>query len=129
MDTTCQTFEAVDSTSVVDRARAMRDGGWRFSQLCGTVIDGGVEVMYTFERDIEMVNLLAECRNGSAISSITEVFPAAFVFENELQDLFGLTVEGISIDYGGSMYRLAVPSPMNPDAAAAPEEEGGPDGN
>lgn len=138
MDTTRQTFETIDPASAVEEAQALLDGGWRFSQLCGRAVDGGVEVMYTFEQGIEMRNLLAASPNGAAIPSITSVFPAAFVFENELQDLFGLKVEGISVDYGGRMYRLAASSPMNPAASKAPDEpsadgapaeEGGVDGN
>ena len=46
------------------------------------------------------------------VPSITGDFLEAFVFENETHDLFGVTIEGIAIDFGGSFYALAQKEPM-----------------
>ena len=56
--------------------------------------------------------------DGTSVPSITGVYPAAFVFENESHDLFGVSFEDISIDFGGEFYTVAVAYPMNPRAAA-----------
>ena len=48
--------------------------------------------------------MLVRVENGVAVPSITGVYPAAFVFENESHDLFGVSFEGISIDFGGEFY-------------------------
>ena len=44
--------------------------------------------------------------------SVTDQFLAAFVFENEAHDLFGVDIEGIAIDFGGNFYALAQKEPM-----------------
>ena len=69
--------------------------------------------------------MLVRVENGVAVPSITGVYPAAFVFENESHDLFGVSFEGISIDFGGEFYTVAVAYPMNPRAAACPAEPQG----
>ena len=63
------------------------------------------------------------------VPSITDRFIAAFVFENEIHDLFGVSVRDIAIDFGGNFYVTAQPSPMtiiSPAQKAAREnQEGG----
>ncbi len=57
--------------------------------------------------------------------SITDRFLAAFVFENETHDLFGVDVQGIAIDFGGNFYALAQKEPMtiiSPEQKAAREK-------
>ena len=57
--------------------------------------------------------------------SITDQFLAAFVFENEAHDLFGVDVQGIAIDFGGNFYALAQKEPMtiiSPEQKAAREK-------
>ena len=61
----------------------------------------------------------------AVVPSISDLFLAAFVFENEIHDLFGVTVEGIAIDFEGSFYQLANEAPMtilSPEQAAAREK-------
>lgn len=50
--------------------------------------------------------------SGPSVPSVSELFPNAFMFENEMHDLFGVEVSGISLDYRGGFYHLHVPAPM-----------------
>jgi NADH:ubiquinone oxidoreductase subunit C len=40
----------------------------------------------------------------TAVSSISGVYLAAFLVENEIQDLFGIHFEGLVIDYDRTLY-------------------------
>ena len=55
---------------------------------------------------------------GPCVPSLGELFPCAFMFENEMHDLFGIQVSGMTLDYRGGFYHLHIPQPM----AAAPEK-------
>ena len=48
----------------------------------------------------------------AVIPSITDLYLEAFVFENEIHDLFGVHISDIAIDFGGNFYQLAVKEPM-----------------
>ena len=50
--------------------------------------------------------------SGPSVPSVSELFPNAFMFENEMHDLFGVEVSGITLDYRGGFYHLHVPAPM-----------------
>jgi ech hydrogenase subunit D len=74
----------------------------------------GVELLYSFSDGLELENLSLVVNTDTAVPSITQLFPAAFFFENEVHDLFGVTFTGISIDFDGAFYTLSIPTPMNP---------------
>jgi hypothetical protein len=46
-----------------------------------------------------------EIGRQDAVPAIDEAYPAAFLVENEMSELQGLRVDGMSIDYGGRLYR------------------------
>ena len=46
------------------------------------------------------------------ISSITSIFPCAFIYENEMHDLFGVQIKMINIDFEGKLYRTAIETPF-----------------
>jgi ech hydrogenase subunit D len=53
------------------------------------------------------------------VPSISATYLAAFAYENELQDLFGMKVEGLVLDFKGKFYRKRHDAPFNPPACAA----------
>ena len=50
-------------------------------------------------------------RSGG-LRDITGSYGAAFIYENELQDLFGVKVEGLNLDFKGHFYMKAMETPF-----------------
>lgn len=125
MPSTPQVYREIELGELLPEVQKYKSAGWRFVQLCATTIEGGVEILYTFAKGSgsEVENLLLKVQNGTHVPSITGFYGAAFVFENEMHDLFAVLVDGISIDFKGNFYRVAVGAPMNPEAAKYLEEE------
>jgi len=48
--------------------------------------------------------------------SITDIYLCAFGYENELQDLFGLTVPGMKLNFNGNFLLTAIKTPFNTGA-------------
>lgn len=96
--------------------------GWRFVQILATKTDEGIDLVYSFMKDGALENLVAAITPDVVVPSITDQFLAAFVFENEIHDLFGVNIEGIAIDFKGNFYKLAQKEPMtimSPEQKAA----------
>lgn len=72
------------------------------------------ELTYSFSDDAAraLAHFRVVITQGQSIPSVSTLFPAAFMFENEMHDLFGIDVEGISIDFKGGFYHLHYPAPM-----------------
>lgn len=103
--------------------------GHRFVQLCATTKEASCELLYSFEDPSRPAdepgidNVVVDVPDGTAVPSITPWYPAAFVFENEAHDLFGIDIQGINIDFNGEFYTVAVAYPMNPRAAQPAQAE------
>ena len=55
---------------------------------------------------------------GTSVRSITPVYWAAFVYENEVHDLFGVEFEDSKLDYKGNFFRMSAKTPWK-----GPEKE------
>ena len=63
-------------------------------------------------KDLEMKNLKMTLPETQEISSITSIYPCAFIYENEMHDLFGVQIKMINIDFEGKLYRTAIETPF-----------------
>ncbi|MDR1185430.1 MAG: hypothetical protein LBK67_11640 [Coriobacteriales bacterium] len=90
------------------------DSGWRFVNLCGSTVEDGVELIYSFSNGEPFENLRLIAGPDDDIPSISDLYFNSFVFENEVHALFGTRITGIVIDFGDSFYATSVPTPMNP---------------
>ena len=105
-----------------------KEQGHRFVQLCASTKEASCELLYSFEDPARAADepgidsIVVDVPDGTPVPSITHWYPAAFVFENEAHDLFGIDVQGINIDFNGDFYTVAVAYPMNPRAASQAQE-------
>lgn len=101
----------------------MRSAGYRLVQIGATRTEG-FEINYSFDRNLVFVNLkIRLADNDQEIPSITDVYWSAFLYENELHDLFGLKIKNINIDYQGNFYKVARPAAFAEKPVAAPRSK------
>lgn len=97
-------IQAGVDTVLGEAARAKAEG-YRFVTMTCVELDAtSVELLYHFDRDFELRHVKVTVAKGTLLPSITPVFFAAFLVENEIQDLFGLRFQGLVIDYGQTLY-------------------------
>ena len=107
-------FIPLKLTEVPSLSDRMKSEHARFVQILAVNTDAGVDLVYSFMMDGgALCNYEVKgVKKTDVVPSITGNFLAAFVFENEIHDLFGVTIEGIAIDFGGKFYQLAQSEPM-----------------
>lgn len=113
-----QIFEDLSPADVYRTAEALRADGYRMVQICGVTREGSTEVLYSFDRDHRLVNYRVDVPFGTPVRSITPVYWAAFVYENEVHDLFGVEFEDSKLDYKGNFFRMSAKTPWK-----GPEKE------
>ena len=72
------------------------------------------EMSYSFDKDYEMSTVRFDLVPGEELPSITPVYDGAYLYENEIHDLFGINIIGINVDFKGTFYKVAIPTPFNP---------------
>lgn len=112
-----QDFRSIPLDKLIDTCKERKNEGYRLAQLCPKIErDDSITLIYTFVKESEMINYkVSGIKKGvTEVPSVTELFIAAFVFENEAHDLFGVNVVGNLIDFQGKFYSFAegVEAPM-----------------
>lgn len=112
-----QDFRSIPLDKLIDTCKDRKNEGYRLAQLCPKLErDDSITLIYTFVKESEMINYkVSGIKKGvTEVPSVTELFIAAFVFENEAHDLFGVNVVGNLIDFQGKFYSFAegVEAPM-----------------
>jgi ech hydrogenase subunit D len=90
-----------------------KGAGYRLVQICATTTPAGYELSYSFDKDYQFINYrIVLATNAVEIPSVSSVYWNAFLYENELHDLFGFKITGIAIDYKGDFYKTTVKFPF-----------------
>lgn len=133
-------YTTVGIDDLLSHVQALKGVGARFVQMHAerNVDDGTYRLLYTFinvraaqehiaqDGSYAIDNLVVEgIDQYQEIPSISSYYPAAFPFENEAHDLFGLAITDMQIDFKGFFYQVSTAEPMSvitPEVKAAREK-------
>lgn len=100
---------------LLTRVQTLKHEGIRFVQMCAETTGRGIDLLYTFY-DETTQNALNLCVYGidesSRVPSIQGLYFAAFSYENEAHDLYGVRFVNMKLDFGGHFFNLATSEPM-----------------
>ncbi len=97
---------------LVSRVLQIQHDGYRLVQICATRTKTGYELNYSFGKEYDLVNLRLEIDEDTQIMSISNIYEPAFLYENEIVDLFGVKINLITTDYKGNLYRITKKTPF-----------------
>lgn len=100
---------------LLTRVQTLKHEGIRFVQMCAETTEQGIDLLYTFY-DETTQNALNLCVYGidesSRVPSIQGLYFAAFSYENEAHDLYGVRFVNMKLDFGGHFFNLVTSEPM-----------------
>jgi ech hydrogenase subunit D len=91
----------------------LKQDGYRFVTM--TCCDRGEthDILYHFDKNYQLKHLRVALPKGAELPSVSGIFFAALLVENEMQDLLGVKVAGMAIDFQGR-FMLAEGAPETP---------------
>ena len=110
-----QEFIPVEASRLITEVRDLKADGYRFGQACATAIDDHFEIIYSFDKDYRLKNLRLVVEQDQEVESITGDYWPAFIYENEMHDLFGIKFKHMALDYEGKFFKIAESTPWNPN--------------
>ena len=129
-----QEIISIGKNELVGIVAGLRAEGYRLVQISCTTLESAYELNYSFDKNYLFKNLRFTVTQEEEIQSISVIYPSAFLYENEIHDLFGLTIKNIAVDYRGTLYRTAIKTPYSiencpvPVPPPKPKEEKPPEG-
>lgn len=98
--------------------------GYRLVQIGCTMKGDRFELNYSFDKDYDFENLRFDVEQDYEVASISPIYFCAFLYENEIHELFGVTIKNIVVDYKGSFYRVKGTAPFKKNTAQKNETGG-----
>jgi ech hydrogenase subunit D len=121
-----QGLEEIPLGTLLERIQLMKAAGARLAQMACTRLAQDQELGYCFEMPPGSAGPAGPAADGgpryrtlrvrlplegAELPSISSFYWSAFLYENEIHDLFGIAVRGMAVDFHGKFYTLAVPTP------------------
>ena len=126
----------MDNPTFLARVEEYHKAGWRLALINVTTVVGApthsaeapthsaeapcvFEIAWAFARDGDFETIREQITSTDKVPSISEFFGAAFLYENEIRELFGIDVTGLGLDLGGQLYKTATKVPFSHAAIKA----------
>jgi len=103
----------IKDTEILRNVLRYKQGGYKLIQMCATKTPEGFELSYSFAIYGDFQTLRINIPEETVIPSITSIYEPAFLYENEMKDLFGVKIDHIAVDYDGNLYRTTIKTPFN----------------
>jgi ech hydrogenase subunit D len=116
-----QEITVIKPEELLPRVKKFFEEKHRLAAVSCSKLGGALQIDYTFDKDYVFADLrIILPSEKPSLPSITQIYFAAFTYENELHDLFGVKFDGLALDFQGNFYRTQQKTIFNPAGAAAP---------
>ena len=100
-----QTVTNILPHELLNKAVGMKEKNLRLIAISCTKKEN-LSITYSFDNNYNMENLRLDIDFNTEIDSISGIFEYAYLYENEIKDLFKVKINDISIDFKGNFYRI-----------------------
>ncbi|HJJ46639.1 MAG TPA: NADH-quinone oxidoreductase subunit C [Methanocorpusculum sp.] len=100
------------SAEIVAATEKIKKEGYRLVVVTCTPNGEMYDITYSFDKENTLVHYRVTLPEESEVPSICGSYFGAFVYENEIHDLYGFRFSGVSIDFKGTFIRTSVPYPF-----------------
>ncbi|MDE5984840.1 MAG: NADH-quinone oxidoreductase subunit C [Eubacterium sp.] len=112
-------LETVDIPTLYKIMLEKQRAGYRLAQICATAFEGYNEVIYSVVDGYKFENYKTIVPIDTEINTISDFFPSAMLYENEMKELFDVKIKSINPDYDNKLYRIAVNAPFKKEVKEA----------
>ena len=115
----------IEGQELLNQVAHMKENGFRLVQISCTRLGDIFEIYFSFDKEYDFINIRLNITAEVELPSISLIYQPAFLYENEIHELFGIVINNISIDYKGGLYKMSVKTPFgnnNSDVGGAGHE-------
>ena len=99
----------INKTELLNKTQEMKNTGYRLATICAL---NDLTLLYNFVKDEKLVTLRYSADCPDPVESISSLYSYAFMYENEIKDLFGINVINMNLDFNGHFYETAIKMPF-----------------
>lgn len=106
-------MKEVTRDQLLNEVQQMWDNRCRLVTITCVDLIENLDLIYTFDHNLDLAHLRTKAEKDQPFPSISGIYYAAFLVENEIQDQFGLRFENLHPDFEGFML-LSRDAPRTP---------------
>jgi ech hydrogenase subunit D len=107
------TIQPIETKELLSETLRLKSDGYRIVAISATGLSGGAtELSYSFDKNYDLVSLRFIATAEDEVSSISLIYSPAFIYENEIKELFGVNIVNITLDYNNNFYTIPVETPF-----------------
>jgi len=104
----------IKKEELLNQVSMLLNDSYRLMQISCTKGESSYVVDYTFDKELKFYGLRVEISlENPELPTISAICLPAFLYENEMHDLFGIKIDNIIIDFKGKFYRLDKSAPYS----------------
>lgn len=109
-----QILKEITPAELLSETLNLKKDDYRLSAISCTKKDG-MELTYSFYKDYDLLNLRIHLEENSdtELESVSCFYSYAFLYENEIKELFGVKIKNINLDFNNNLYKIPVKTPFN----------------
>ncbi|MDF2801302.1 MAG: ech hydrogenase subunit [Anaerocolumna sp.] len=106
-----QQIKQITPNELIAETLYLKNNAYRLVAIsCTTKED--LELTYSFDKEYDFINLRLHVDSETELESISSIYSYAFLYENEIKELFGANIKDISIDFNDNLYKIPVKTPF-----------------
>ena len=113
------TLETVDIPTLYNIMLEKQRTGYRLAQICATAFEGYNELIYSVAKEYTFENYKVIVPIDTEINTISDFFPSAMLYENEMKEHFDVKIKSINPDYNNKFFRIAKKAPFKKEVKEA----------
>jgi ech hydrogenase subunit D len=93
----------IEKSALLGEVQTLKNKGYRLVTMSSVNFEDSFDLLYHFDKELQMKNLRVSLPKGESMPSISGIYLAGFLIENEIKDGFGIDFTGLAIDFGGNL--------------------------
>jgi len=103
----------IKTDELLVKTAEMKDKGCRLVQIgCTKTGENVYELNYTFDENYNFYNYRIIVESSNPVPSIQNLYAGAFIYENEIAELFDIVVNDMLVDFNGKLYKTSLENPF-----------------
>ncbi|WMJ86098.1 NADH-quinone oxidoreductase subunit C [Anaerocolumna sp. MB42-C2] len=106
-----QQIKIIQPSELLAETLRLKNDGYRLVAITCTSKDG-LEITYSFDKEYDFINLRLLVDSEIEVESISSIYSYAFLYENEIKELFGANMKDMAVDFNNNLYKIPVKTPF-----------------
>ena len=109
-----ENYELIDLSADLLPLKAVKakSAGARLVQICAVNTEEGYDLLYSFAQMYHFLTYKVPVKQDEEIVSISDIFPSASLYENEMRELFGVHIRHMKLNYKDKLYTIDEVTPF-----------------